>query len=178
MSLAAVAREPHDHGHTRAFREMVGWLAMRRSEAAVVELSRSRSAYRRRDRRPDARAARDPVEGLTRIGSMICRSSRHKYLRMVMVEPLPAELPEGEHITKDALAKVLAAITIGCDQRSGPHDVGSATPTPADQARSAPPSGSGRGGPSAGGRLSASRAAIAVRRPSTRYASKSRSPKS
>ena len=78
----------HGAGHTRAFDDQVAWLATHCSKSAVVELMRiawrtvgaiaSRVVV-------DARAVRDPFDGLVRIGiDEISYRRGHQYLMVVV----------------------------------------------------------------------------------------------
>ena len=88
VTVAAVPWARHDAGHTRAFDDQVAWLATHTSKTAVVELMRiawrtvgaiaGRVVH-------EARAARDPFDGLTRIGiDEISFRRGHKYLMVVV----------------------------------------------------------------------------------------------
>lgn len=71
VTVAAVPWARHDAGHTRAFDDQVAWLVTHTSKTAVVELMRV--AWRTVGAIAarvvvDARKARDPFDGLTRIG--------------------------------------------------------------------------------------------------------------
>ena len=88
VTVAAVPWARHDTGHTRAFDDTVAWLVTHTSKTAVVELMRiawrtvGAIAARVVD---DARAARDPFDGLTRIGiDEISFRRGHKYLMVVV----------------------------------------------------------------------------------------------
>jgi transposase len=86
-----VARVPwarHDARHTRVFDDQVAWLTVHTSKTAVVELMRI--AWRTVGSIvtrvvADARAARDPFDGLTRIGiDEISYKKQHHYLLVVV----------------------------------------------------------------------------------------------
>ena len=88
VTVAAVPWARHGAGHTRAFDDQVAWLVTHTSKTAVVELMRiawrtvGAIAARVVD---DARAARDPFDGLTRIGiDEISYRRGHKYLMVVV----------------------------------------------------------------------------------------------
>ncbi len=71
VTVAAVPWARHDAGHTMALDDQVAWLVTHTSKAAVVELMRV--AWRTVGAIAarvvaDARTARDPFDGLTRIG--------------------------------------------------------------------------------------------------------------
>ena len=78
----------HGAGHTRAFDDMVAWLAVHTSKTAVVELVRiawttvGAIVARVVD---EARAAQDPFDGLARIGiDEISYKKGHRYLTVVV----------------------------------------------------------------------------------------------
>jgi transposase len=88
VTVAAVPWARHTAGHTRAFDDQVAWLVTHCSKTAVVELMRvawrtvGAIAGRVVD---DARAARDPFDGLARIGiDEISYRRGHKYLMVVV----------------------------------------------------------------------------------------------
>jgi transposase len=88
VTVAAVPWARHGAGHTRAFDDTVAWLATHTSKTAVVELMRiawrtvGAIVARVVD---DARTARDPFDGLTRIGiDEISFRRGHKYLMVVV----------------------------------------------------------------------------------------------
>ena len=88
VTVAAVPWARHDGGHTRAFDDQVAWLVTHTSNTAVVELMgvawRTVGAIAARVV-ADARAARDPFDGLTRIGiDEISYRRGHKYLMVVV----------------------------------------------------------------------------------------------
>ena len=86
-----VAKMPwarHGAGHTRAFDDLVAWLAVQSSKTAVCELTRiawaSVGAIIARVV-ADARTARDPFDGLTRTGiDEISYKRGHRYLTVVV----------------------------------------------------------------------------------------------
>jgi transposase len=86
--VAAVPWARHGAGHTRAFDDQVAWLVTHTSKTAVVELMRV--AWRTVGAIAgrvvaDARAVRDPFDGLTRIGiDEISYRRGHKYLMVVV----------------------------------------------------------------------------------------------
>ena len=86
--VAAVPWARHGAGHTRAFDDQVAWLVTHTSKTAVVELMRI--AWRTVGAIAgrvvaDARAVRDPFDGLTRIGiDEISYRRGHKYLMVVV----------------------------------------------------------------------------------------------
>lgn len=88
VTVAAVPWARHDARHTRAFDDQVAWLATHTSKTAVVELMRV--AWRTVGAIAarvvtDARAERDPFDGLTRIGiDEISFRRGHKYLMVVV----------------------------------------------------------------------------------------------
>ena len=88
VTVAAVPWARHGAGHTRAFDDQVAWLVTHTSKTAVVELMRI--AWRTVGAIAgrvvgDARAARDPFDGLTRIGiDEISYRRGHKYLMVVV----------------------------------------------------------------------------------------------
>jgi transposase len=88
---ATVAEVPwarHDVGFTRDFEDQVAWLAVHSSKKAITELMRIAwrtvgSIVERVSR--DARARRDPLDGLTRIGiDEIAYRRGHRYLTVVV----------------------------------------------------------------------------------------------
>ena len=88
VTVAAVPWARHGAGHTRAFDDQVAWLVTHTSKSAVVELMRigwrsvGAIAARVVD---DARVARDPFDGLVRIGiDEISYRRGHKYLMVVV----------------------------------------------------------------------------------------------
>jgi len=86
--VAAVPWARHGAGHTLAFDDQVAWLVTQTSKTAVVELMRiawrTVGAIARRVV-ADARAVRDPFDGLTRIGiDEISYRRGHKYLMVVV----------------------------------------------------------------------------------------------
>ena len=88
VTVAAVPWARHDAGHTRAFDDQVAWLATHTSKTAVVELMRiawrTVGAIAARVVN-DARAVRDPFDGLVRIGiDEISFRRGHKYLMIVV----------------------------------------------------------------------------------------------
>lgn len=88
ITVAAVPWARHDAGHTRAFDDQVAWLATHTSKTAVVELMRiawrTVGAIAARVVN-DARAVRDPLDGLVRIGiDEISFRRGHKYLMIVV----------------------------------------------------------------------------------------------
>jgi transposase len=88
VTVASVPWARHGAGHTRAFDDQVAWLVTHTSKTAVVELMRV--AWRTVGAIAarvviDARAARDPFDGLTRIGiDEISYRRGHKYLMVVV----------------------------------------------------------------------------------------------
>jgi len=86
--VAQVPWARHGAGHTRAFDDQVAWLVTHTSKTAVVELMRI--AWRTVGAIAgrvvtDARAVRDPFDGLTRIGiDEISYRRGHKYLMVVV----------------------------------------------------------------------------------------------
>lgn len=88
VTVAAVPWARHGAGHTRAFDDQVAWLVTHCSKSAVVELMRI--AWRTVGAIAgrvvtDARAARDPFDGLERIGiDEISYRRGHKYLMVVV----------------------------------------------------------------------------------------------
>lgn len=88
VTVARVPWARHDAGHTRAFDDQVAWLVTHTSKSAVVELMRI--AWRTVGAIAgrvvaDARAARDPFDGLTRIGiDEISYRRGHRYLMVVV----------------------------------------------------------------------------------------------
>jgi transposase len=88
VSVAEVPWARHGAGHTRAFDDQVAWLVTHTSKTAVVELMRI--AWRTVGAIAarvvaDARAARDPFDGLTRIGiDEISYRRGHRYLMVVV----------------------------------------------------------------------------------------------
>ena len=88
VTVAEVPWARHGAGHTRAFDDQVAWLVTHTSKTAVVELMRV--AWRTVDAIAarvvtDARAARDPFDGLRRIGiDEISYRRGHKYLMVVV----------------------------------------------------------------------------------------------
>lgn len=88
VTVAAVPWARHDAGHTKAFDDQVAWLVTHTSKTAVVELMRV--AWRTVGAIAarvvaDARKARDPFDGLTRIGiDEISYRRGHKYLMVVV----------------------------------------------------------------------------------------------
>ncbi len=88
VTVAAVPWARHDARHTRAFDDTVAWLVTHTSKTAVVELLRvswrTVGAIAARVV-ADARAARDPFDGLSRIGiDEISYRRGHKYLMVVV----------------------------------------------------------------------------------------------
>ncbi len=88
VTVAAVPWARHGAGHTKAFDDQVAWLVTHTSKSAVVELMRvawrtvGAIAGRVVD---DARRARDPFDGLVRIGiDEISYRRGHKYLMVVV----------------------------------------------------------------------------------------------
>ena len=88
VTVAAVPWARHAAGHTRAFDDQVAWLVTHCSKSAVVELIRVawRSVGAIAGRVvTDARAVRDPFDGLARIGiDEISYRRGHKYLMVVV----------------------------------------------------------------------------------------------
>ena len=88
VTVAAVPWARHGAGHTRAFDDQVAWLATHCSKSAVVELMRI--AWRTVGSIAgrvvvDARAVRDPFNGLVRIGiDEISYRRGHQYLMVVV----------------------------------------------------------------------------------------------
>ena len=88
VTVAAVPWARHGAGHTRAFDDQVAWLATHCSKSAVVELMRV--AWRTVGSIAgrvvaDARAVRDPFDGLVRIGiDEISYRRGHQYLMVVV----------------------------------------------------------------------------------------------
>jgi transposase len=88
VTVAAVPWARHDARHTRVFDDQVAWLVTHTSKTAVVELMRV--AWRTVGAIAgrvviDARAARDPFDGLTRIGiDEISYRRGHRYLMVVV----------------------------------------------------------------------------------------------
>ena len=88
VTVAAVPWARHGAGHTRAFDDQVAWLVTHTSKSAVVELMRV--AWRTVGAIVgrvvvDARAARDPFDGLVRIGiDEISYRRGHQYLMVVV----------------------------------------------------------------------------------------------
>ncbi len=88
VTVAAVPWARHGAGHTRAFDDQVAWLVTHTSKSAVVELMRV--AWRTVGAIAarvvvDARAARDPFDGLVRIGiDEISYRRGHQYLMVVV----------------------------------------------------------------------------------------------
>ncbi len=88
VTVAAVPWARHDARHTRVFDDQVAWLVTHTSKTAVVELMRV--AWRTVGAIAarvvtDARATRDPFDGLTRIGiDEISYRRGHKYLMVVV----------------------------------------------------------------------------------------------
>ena len=88
VTVHAVPWARHDAGHTRAFDDQVAWLVTHASKTAVVELMRV--AWRTVGAIAarvvsDARQARDPFDGLVRIGiDEISYRRGHKYLMVVV----------------------------------------------------------------------------------------------
>lgn len=88
VTVAAVPWARHGAGHTRAFDDQVAWLVTHTSKSAVVELMRI--AWRTVGAIAgrvvaDARAVRDPFDGLERIGiDEISYRRGHKYLMVVV----------------------------------------------------------------------------------------------
>ena len=88
VTVALVPWARHGAGHTRAFDDQVAWLVTHTSKTAVVELMRV--AWRTVGAIAgrvvaDARAARDPFDGLRRIGiDEISYRRGHKYLMVVV----------------------------------------------------------------------------------------------
>jgi transposase len=86
--VAAVPWARHGAGHTRAFDDQIAWLVTHTSKTAVVELMRI--AWRTVGAIAgrvvaDARAVRDPFDGLTRIGiDEISYRRGHRYLMVVV----------------------------------------------------------------------------------------------
>jgi transposase len=88
VTVAAVPWARHGAGHTRAFDDQVAWLVTHTSKSAVVELMRiawrTVGAIAARVVADD-RAARDPFDGLTRIGiDEISYRRGHRYLMVVV----------------------------------------------------------------------------------------------
>ena len=88
VTVAAVPWARHDARHTRAFDDQVAWLVTHTSKSAVTELMRTSwrtvGAIVARVV-ADARAARDPFDGLERIGiDEISYRRGHKYLMVVV----------------------------------------------------------------------------------------------
>ena len=88
VTVAAVPWARHDARHTRDFDDQVAWLVTHTSKTAVVELMRvswrTVGAIAARVV-ADGRAARDPFDGLTRIGiDEISYRRGHKYLMVVV----------------------------------------------------------------------------------------------
>ena len=88
VTVAAVPWARHGAGHTKAFDDQVAWLVTHTSKSAVVELMRvawrtvGAIAGRVVD---DARRARDPFDGLVRIGiDEVSYRRGHKYLMVVV----------------------------------------------------------------------------------------------
>ena len=88
VTVAAVPWARHGAGHTRAFDDTVAWLVTHTSKTAVVEMMRVawRTVGAIAGRVVAAsRAARDPFDGLTRIGiDEISYRRGHKYLMVVV----------------------------------------------------------------------------------------------
>jgi len=88
VTVAAVPWARHGAGHTRAFDDQVAWLVTHTSKTAVVELMRVswRTVGAIAERVvTDARATRDPFDGLCRIGiDEISYRRGHKYLMVVV----------------------------------------------------------------------------------------------
>ena len=88
VTVAAVPWARHAAGHTRAFDDQAAWLVTHTSKTAVVELMRI--AWRTVGAIAarvvaDARTARDPFDGLSRIGiDEISYRRGHKYLMVVV----------------------------------------------------------------------------------------------
>lgn len=88
VTVAAVPWARHDARHTRAFDDQVAWLVTHTSKTAVVELMRV--AWRTVGAIAgrvvaDGRAARDPFDGLVRIGiDEISYRRGHQYLMVVV----------------------------------------------------------------------------------------------
>ena len=88
VTVAHVPWARHDARHTRAFDDQVAWLVTHTSKTAVVELMRI--AWRAVGAIAgrvvaDGRAARDPFDGLTRIGiDEISYRRGHQYLMVVV----------------------------------------------------------------------------------------------
>lgn len=88
VTVAAVPWARHGAGHTKAFDDQVAWLVTHTSKSAVVELMRV--AWRTVGAIAgrvvgDARRARDPFDGLVRIGiDEISYRRGHKYLMVVV----------------------------------------------------------------------------------------------
>jgi transposase len=88
VTVAAVPWARHDARHTRAFDDQVAWLVTHTSKTAVVELMRI--AWRTVGAIAgrvvaDGRAARDPFDGLSRIGiDEISYRRGHQYLMVVV----------------------------------------------------------------------------------------------
>ena len=88
VTVAAVPRARHDTGHTRAFDDQVGWLAVQCSKTAVTELMRI--AWRTVGAIvtrvcADIDATHDRLAGLRRIGiDEISYKRGHKYLTVVV----------------------------------------------------------------------------------------------
>ena len=86
--VAAVGWARHGAGHTRTFDDQVAWLVTHTSKTAVVELMRVawRTVGAIAERVvADDRAARDPLDGLRRIGiDEISYRRAHKYLMVVV----------------------------------------------------------------------------------------------
>jgi transposase len=88
VTVAAVPWARHGAGHTRAFDDQAAWLVTHCSKSAVVELMRVawRTVGAIASRVvTDARAVRDPFDGLTRIGiDEISYRRGHKFLMVVV----------------------------------------------------------------------------------------------
>jgi transposase len=88
VTVAAVPWARHGAGHTRTFDDQVAWLVTHCSKSAVVELMRVawRSVGAIAGRVvTDARAGRDPFDGLVRIGiDEISYRRGHRYLMVVV----------------------------------------------------------------------------------------------
>ena len=88
VTVAAVPWARHGTGHTRVFDDQVAWLVTHTSKSAVVEVMRI--AWRTVGAVAarvvaDARAVRDPFDGLTRIGiDEISYRRGHQYLMVVV----------------------------------------------------------------------------------------------
>ena len=88
VTVAEVPWARHDVGFTRDFEDQVAWLAVHSSKKAITELMRIawRTVGKVVERIcDDARAQRDPLEGLRRIGiDEIAYRKGHRYLTVVV----------------------------------------------------------------------------------------------